>query len=77
MKCKKYRNLSTFCVMLSCIYYYELFPMYLNNIGNDIDALEMCMNVSYELMLRICIFPMYLNNIGKDMGNLYEFQMLN
>jgi len=27
--------------------------MYLNNIGNDIDALEMCMNVLYELMLQI------------------------
>jgi len=45
--------------------------MYLNNIGNDIDALEMCMNVLYELMLHICIFPMYLNNIGKDIGNIY------
>ena len=30
---------------------YIIFPMYLNNIGNDIDALEMCMNVLYELML--------------------------
>ena len=46
--------------------------MYLNN---DIDALEMCMNVLYKLMLHICIFPMYmyLNNIGKDIGNIYEF----
>ena len=25
--------------------------MYLNNIENDIDALEMCMNILYELML--------------------------
>ena len=47
--------------------------MYLNNIGNDIDALEMCMNILYELMLHICTFPMYLNNIGKDIGNIYEF----
>ena len=49
--------------------------MYLNNIGNDIDALEMCMNVLYKLMLHICIFPMYmyLNNIGKDIGYIYEF----
>ena len=47
--------------------------MYLNNIGNDIDALEMCMSVLYKLMLHICIFPMYLNNIGKDIGNIYEF----
>jgi len=30
--------------------------MYLKNIGNDIDALEMCMNVLYELMLQIWIF---------------------
>ena len=46
--------------------------MYLNN---DIDALEMCMNVLYELMLHICIFPMHLNNIGNDIdtGNRYEF----
>jgi len=37
-------------------------------------ALEMCMNVLYELMLHnIFIFPMYLNNIGKDIGNIYEF----
>ena len=48
--------------------------MYLNNIGNDIDALEMCMNVLYKLMLHICIFPMYLNNIvEKDIWNIYEF----
>ena len=42
--------------------------MYLNNIGNDTDALEMCMNVLYELMLQIWIFPIYLNNIRKDMN---------
>jgi len=39
--------------------------MYLNNIGNDIDALEMCMNVLYKLML-------YFSNVFEENWEIYR-----